>query len=279
MASIGTNFLTGLAGAGQGYLQSKSDAEQRLLDLRKQQLAEEANRMQAQRYAAQTEMERAHYAAADKAAADEVAARYGSSVVPGGLELYGLNAPTAREELGRQFLLEHPDFLTPGKRMTIRDTQFNPYSSGGIYGGGAGGMKPMDLANFRLNYMKGVLGPGGTGLFATPFAERAAQAESLGTSLGLSPLLKGDLTPPTTTVGGVKSPKPNQVDPREQKMLDMINGDTGDPAALSKEFENDVKANPAAFKGINLEKLRAAIRNKKKPVVRPKAATRPGGRK
>jgi hypothetical protein len=100
----------------------------------------------------------------------------------------------------------------------------------------------------------------------------------------LKNVLRDTLQTPTSTVGGVNKPpapakglappakKTGKAESGslQQKIMAEINAATEDSATLMKEFNADVKANPAAFEGVDLNAVRAAIKakGKKNPMMR-----------
>lgn len=274
--SLLSNLLVGGAGYAQGYGAEKDKQYARLQELKKQLLeaktqqdAHDIDLMNAQTNAGYKDIQGHHLQTQDLA-------DYGDVVVPGGLDRYKVDAPANAQADARQFLLDHPDFKSATTRMTPRDKTPAGYYS---YLTGQDGGKPLDLANLRVNFIKGIMaGPGGT--LPASYAQRAATADSLASDMGLGPLLHGDLQTPTRTVGGVVQgetpPQPKVkvrvggtgdmgISPAEKNIMSLINSDkTSTPQQLLQEFDNDVRKRPEAFKTVNIARVRQAIQSRGK---------------
>lgn len=271
MPSAFTDILTGFAAGGRGYLDEKKRQEAQLFQLRKQAAEEDQfnqemgfkNRMldEVQKPQAMSEIDaRGIHAGAEDTESD---AMYGDSVIPGGLKRYDIEMPMMRDLAAQEFLLGHPGFKTNKSRFSVRES---------TPGSNSGELTPKDLLDFRLNYMKIAAG-GDQGLIPPKPAERDARLDSMATGLGIKPYLNAPLQAPNQANVSPRPAPQAKTNKVEEAILSEIQASNDDPGMLLKEFEADYKKNPRAFKGVDLNRVRSAIRakgNKRAPVMAKK---------
>ena len=278
MADILTNLLTAGAAGGTGFLDERQRREQMRIDAAKQAMQDAALQSEMQNRSNSQAEDIRYHDLQNTNDQNTYGAKYGDKVVPGGLEKYQIDAISGRNEEARQFLLSHPEFRSATSRMSVRDMTPPADATGPN-----AGIKPIDIVNSKLKAIDIAMG-GNQGFIPPSPMERAARFDSLAGAYGLNNVLRDTLQTPTSTVGGVNKPpapakglappakKTGKAESGslQQKIMAEINAATEDSATLLKEFNADVKANPAAFKGVDLNAVRAAIKAKgnKNPMMR-----------